>query len=74
MQSADHLQVEIIMNRITLFLLTFAILINILLIIVEATLNRTLHLCSDAFGGNSGFSYITTTDLFLRGCYATESR
>eukprot|EP00047_Mylnosiga_fluctuans_P001399 m.220119 g.220119 ORF g.220119 m.220119 type:complete len:1059 (+) comp10313_c0_seq1:1841-5017(+) len=68
-------QVEIIMNRITLFLLTFAILINVLLIIVEATLTRTLHICSSSIDGDA--QYYTgiplLEDFFRRGCQDTES-
>lgn len=41
-------QVEVIMNRITIFLLVYSISINIILIIVEATKTSTLHLCNAA--------------------------
>jgi len=73
-------QVEIIMNRITLFLLTFAISINILLIIVEVTSKNTLHLCTNQFnaGGDAFpglYNFFTTTftiDFIHRGCYSSE--
>ncbi len=63
------------MNRITLFLLTFAILINVLLIIVEATLTRTLHLCPSSVSNGSGsFMGLLFSTIFQRGCYSTESK
>ena len=68
------------MNRITLFLLTFAITINILLIIVEVTSEKTLHLCTNQFnaGGNAFpgsfyFNFFSTQfsiDYIRRGCYS----
>eukprot|EP00052_Salpingoeca_macrocollata_P018415 m.151278 g.151278 ORF g.151278 m.151278 type:complete len:1020 (-) comp20689_c3_seq1:90-3149(-) len=53
-------QVEVIMNRISLFLVIFAVFVNILLIIVEVTnATNTLHLCSGPE---------------IRGCYSNETR
>jgi len=65
-------QVEIIMNRITLFLLTFAISINILLIIVEVTSTKTLHLCNNVVTGDFN-PYWFTLNLLRRGCYTSET-
>lgn len=70
-------QVEIVMNRITLFLLSFAISINILLIIVEVTSENTLHLCTNAFNspytGPASFSYtFMPIDMIRRGCYSSS--
>ncbi len=67
------------MNRITLFLLTFAIFINVLLIIVEVTLEATLHLCPNAFNDNGSptaqrlFSLGFTMDMIRRGCYSSAT-
>lgn len=65
-------QVEIVMNRITLFLLAFAISINILLIIVEATNEATLHLCRNALNTYPTYSGVPTS-YFRRGCYSSET-
>jgi len=53
-------QVEVIMNKITLFLLVFAVVMNVLLVIVEVTEKETLHVC------NNGEE--------IQGCSKSESR
>lgn len=72
-------QVEVIMNRITLFLLSFAITINILLIIVEVTNENTLHLCRNYFNDNTSpeavlfTSYTGLVYELRRGCYSSST-
>lgn len=60
------------MNRITLFLLTFAISINILLIIVEVTSEKTLHLCANGF--NRVDPYPFPLWWLHRGCQESETK
>ena len=64
------------MNRITLFLLAFAISINILLIIVEVTLEATLHLCTNAFNSPNQYAsnHGISLDLIRRGCYDSATK
>eukprot|EP00041_Stephanoeca_diplocostata_P023697 m.587834 g.587834 ORF g.587834 m.587834 type:complete len:1039 (+) comp22358_c0_seq2:242-3358(+) len=60
-QSVDSKgQVEVIMNNITLFLLCFAVIMNVLLVIVEVTDTSTLHLCKD--------------NIEIQGCSTSESK
>jgi hypothetical protein len=54
-------QVEVIMNRITLFLLAFALFMNILLVIVEITTPSTLNKCK-----NGAYE--------IQGCTKSEAR
>jgi H+-transporting ATPase len=54
-------QVEVIMNKITLFLLCFALFMNVLLVIVEITTPSTLNKCKN-------------TDHEIQGCEKSESR
>jgi H+-transporting ATPase len=63
----DKGQVEVIMNRITLFLVIFAISMNILLVIVEVIVPSTINVCSDqkyviqgCFTSNNAFSAETS--------------
>lgn len=62
-QSVDSKgQVEVIMNRITFFLLTFAVVMNVLLVIVEVIVPETINICKE---GNNGV-------LKVQGCYYSD--